>query len=148
VEDSTRRDSRLGLARLVRLGQTPEAGSVLRTQRGGLQGVMWSVKRDSSDNCDRMSQRIIRRCASLRCAVHASRKPWVTIRGHPSNACVRPLRGRPNGRLATMTSPLKSFSSERRGRTARPEEEYRWDRTVELRDESVLPFLSKLLEGA
>ena len=27
----------------------------------------------------------------LRCAVRASRKPGVTIHGHPSNACVRPL---------------------------------------------------------
>ena len=27
----------------------------------------------------------------LRCALLASRKPWVTVSGHPSNACVRPM---------------------------------------------------------
>lgn len=31
--------------------------------------------------------------AALRCAVHASHKPWVTILGHPSNASVRPMDG-------------------------------------------------------
>jgi hypothetical protein len=29
----------------------------------------------------------------LRCAVRALRKPRVTIPGHPSNACVRPMDG-------------------------------------------------------
>jgi hypothetical protein len=30
---------------------------------------------------------------ALRCAVHAPRKPWVAVLGHPSNACVRPRDG-------------------------------------------------------
>jgi len=31
--------------------------------------------------------------AALRCAVPASHKPWVTVPGHPSNTCVRPMDG-------------------------------------------------------
>ena len=31
--------------------------------------------------------------AALRCAFRASRKPRVTVHGHPSNACVRPMDG-------------------------------------------------------
>ena len=44
--------------------------------------------------------------AALRCAFRAPRKPWVTILGHPSNACVRPT----DGFTAVRKSPERSSS--------------------------------------
>src|SRR6266403_26467 len=37
------------------------------------------------------------RCRSLGYAIPASPKPWVTFRGHPSNACVEPMADRSVG---------------------------------------------------
>jgi len=42
--------------------------------------------------------------AALRWAVRAPRKPWVPIRGHPSNACVRPMDGFTAVRTVSMGS--------------------------------------------
>jgi hypothetical protein len=50
--------------------------------------------------------------ASFRCAVRAALKPGAYIPVRPRDACVAPLSGRPKGRLATMTSPMKDASFE------------------------------------
>jgi hypothetical protein len=46
--------------------------------------------------------------AALRCAIHAPRKPWVTILGHPSNACVRPMDGFTAARETNAIRALRS----------------------------------------
>jgi hypothetical protein len=40
----------------------------------------------------------------LRCAVRASRKPSVAVRGHPFDACVSPLE--PAGNLPWFARPV------------------------------------------
>ncbi len=41
---------------------------------------------------------------ALRCAVPASRKPWVAIHGHPCDACVAPPSGVQVGRTADLVA--------------------------------------------
>jgi hypothetical protein len=52
--------------------------------------------------------------AALCCAVPAPRKRWVTILGHPSNACLRPMDGftaAPN--MTSRDQPRAPYSSSR-----------------------------------
>jgi hypothetical protein len=61
-----------------------------------------------ASDCDReVATDYSAHCASLRCAVRAARKPSVAILGHPRDACVAPLRGRPKGRSASSHAAVE-----------------------------------------
>ncbi|MGO9514743.1 MAG: hypothetical protein ACLP2F_14050, partial [Steroidobacteraceae bacterium] len=56
--------------------------------------------------CDAISCIAASRGSPLRCAVPASRKPGVAIRGHPCDACAEPCFSRSGN-----TYPIQPFSS-------------------------------------
>jgi MFS family permease len=59
---------------------------------------------------------LLRGRGALRFAVPAPRKPWVTIHGHPRDACVPPLVTRATLCVAPVREPPEHHAAEREGR--------------------------------
>jgi hypothetical protein len=74
------------------------------TPAGPPQGGVRAVTRRSAK-----AQKVL--LAALRCAFRAPRKPRVTVLGHPSNACVRPMEGSTPARNAILNSRPRRHTS-------------------------------------